>query len=76
MIGRLGFLLATSLLLSACGERQQSADADRKKVDAAAWTTSNSANPAFSAPGWKVGDKLAWEEQLRKRGQAQNDYVR
>ena len=76
MIGRLAGLLAASIVLAASGERAQSADADRKKVDAAAWTTSESATPAFSAPGWKAGDKLAWEEQLRKRSQAQNDYVR
>ena len=76
MIGRVASLLTASILLAACGERQQSADADRKKVDTAAWTASESATPGFSAAGWKAGDKLAWEEQLRKRGQAQNDYVR
>ena len=76
MIGRVASLLAVAIVLAACGERQQSADADRKKVDAAAWTASDSATPGFSAPGWKAGDKLAWEEQLRKRSQAQNDYVR
>jgi hypothetical protein len=37
---------------------------------------SDAANPAFKAPGWKDGDKTAWEEQLRKRNQAQNDYAR
>lgn len=76
MIGRALVLVAASFTLTACGERPQAADAGRKKVDTASWTTSESAMPAFSAPGFKAGDKVAWEEQLRKRSQGQNDYVR
>ena len=76
MIGRTLAMLIASLALTACGERPQTADATTRKVDAPAWTTSDSATPAFSATGWKVGDKVAWEEQLRKRSQGQNDYVR
>ena len=79
MNGRM-FLLATVaaavLSLTACGERAQTMDASGKKVDAEPWTVSNSADPAFMAPGWKSGDKTAWEEQLRKRNQGQNDYGR
>jgi len=38
---------------------------------------SNAAEPAFAAAGWKsTGDKAAWEQQIRQRGQAQNDYLR
>jgi hypothetical protein len=69
-------LAAAVLLLAACGERAQTMDASGKKVDAEPWTTSSSADPAFMAPGWKSGDKTAWEEQLRKRNQGQNDYGR
>ena len=68
-------VLAT-LLLAACGEKPQHADASTRKVDEPAWTTSTSAEPAFAAKGWKGGDKAAWEQQLRQRNQAQNDYAR
>ncbi len=64
------------VLVAGCAERVQTAEAGRKKVDTAAWTASDSAPPAYLAPGWKSGDKAAWEEQLRKRNQSQNDYVR
>jgi hypothetical protein len=38
---------------------------------------SNAADPAFAATGFKpTGDKAAWEQQIRQRGQAQNDYAR
>ena len=46
-----------------------------KRADEA-WSVSAAATPAFIAPGWKVGDKTAWEEQIRARNQAQNDYAR
>ena len=39
-------------------------------------TVSSAAEPAYAAPGWKAGDKAAWEAQIRQRNQAQNDYVR
>lgn len=68
--------LCMAVTLSACGERSQQLDPSAKKPDAQAWTVSDAANPAFMAPGWKAGDKAAWEEQLRKRNQAQNDYLR
>ncbi|MEO6408393.1 MAG: hypothetical protein ABIO45_06520 [Burkholderiaceae bacterium] len=76
MICRAAGLVLIMLVFSGCAERVQTAEAGRKKVDTAAWITSDAATPAFTAPGWKVGDKAAWEEQLRKRNQAQNDYVR
>lgn len=61
--------------LAGC-EKAQTLDASARKPDAQAWTESEAANPAYTAPGWKAGDKTAWEEQIRKRNQAQNDYVR
>ena len=61
--------------LAGC-EKPQTLDASARKPDAAAWMESEAANPAYRAPGWKAGDKTAWEEQIRKRNQAQNDYVR
>lgn len=65
-----------ALALSACGEKPQILDTSGKKTDAAPWTASNSAVPAFAARGWKGGDKTAWEAQIHKRNQAQNDYLR
>ena len=31
----------------------------------------------FTAPGWKPGDKVSWEQQLKTRTQnGQNDYAK
>ena len=79
MTGHASALIAVpvlALLLGGCGEKPQTMDVAAKKADAAPWTVSNAATPAFTAPGWKAGDKTAWEEQIRKRNQAQNDYAR
>ena len=53
------------------------------KLDSAPWTgTANGAQKegggtAFTAPGWKVGDKASWQEQLKTRAQnGQNEYTR
>lgn len=70
------FALTLAAALSACGEKPQVSDASGKKTDAAPWTVSKSAVPAFAARGWKGGDKTAWEAQIRQRNQAQNDYLR
>ena len=65
-----------ALALAGCGEKKQSMTGAGKKSDPAPWVVGSSANPAFAAAGWKGGDKAAWEEQMRQRNQAQNDYVR
>jgi hypothetical protein len=74
----LALVAATALTLSlaACGEKPQRMDASARKADAEPWTVSDAANPAFKAPGWKDGDQAAWEQQIRQRNQAQNDYAR
>lgn len=69
-------VIALMLSLAACGEKPQTLDASAKKVDAQPWSLSDAANPAFKAPGWKAGDKTAWDNQIRQRNQAQNDYAR
>ena len=69
-------LIALTLALAACGEKPQTMDASAKKLDAQPWSVSDAANPAFKAAGWKAGDKTAWEDQIRQRNQAQNDYAR
>ena len=76
---RTGFVAATAvaaLLLAGCGEKQQAMTGAGKKSDPAPWVVGSGANPAYTAPGWKAGDKVAWEAQMRQRNQAQNDYVR
>ena len=66
-----GVALVTAL--AACSERAQTHDADaQRKVDVPDW---KGGNAAFTVPGWTVGDKASWNEQLRQRAQNQNDYA-
>ncbi len=76
MKARLFIVTAASLLALAGCESAQTQDASERKIDAPAWAKSDGANPAYAASGFKPGDKTAWENQLRARAQAQNDYVR
>lgn len=78
MARALGFGAAAALivLLAACGEKPQTMDVAAKQVDGQPWSVSDAANPAHYASGWKVGDKAAWEAQLRQRSQLQNEYAR
>ena len=65
--------LGLSLLLglSACGEKAQTLGT---KNDAKPHT---GAAAAFTAQGWKAGDPISWEQQLRTRAQyGQNDHSR
>ena len=70
---------SAAVLLSACGEKPQT-NAEGVKLDAAPWSgtgTEQNKATAFTASGWQVGDKKAWEQQLKTRAQnGQNDYVR
>jgi len=63
--------LAAALLLSACGEKVQTAGA--RKTDGQPWEGPQS---SFTAADWKPSDRAAWEQQLRKRSQGQNEYSR
>ncbi len=68
----IALLLAASVALSACGEKPQTAAGVKR--DTAAFEGPAS---AFTAPGWKAGDKKSWEQQLRARGQyGSNEYTR
>ena len=69
--GWLVVLLATAGAVAACGEEPQTQGS--QKVDMRAW---EGAVPAYSAGNWKRGDAAAWEEQLKKRAQHQNEYGR
>ena len=63
--------LALSGLLAACSEQPQTATT--RKADDKPWS---GASTAFTATGWKAGDAAGWEQQIRARTQAQNEYVR
>lgn len=66
-------MLALTLVLglSACGEKAQTLGT---KNDAKPHT---GAAAAFTAEGWKAGDPISWEQQLRTRAQyGQNDHTR
>jgi len=72
---RLATAVAASalLLLSACGEKPQTAGMQHA-ADKEPWT--GSIQKAFDAPGWKPGDKASWEAQIKQRNRSQNEYVR
>ena len=63
---------SVALLLGACGERPQNMAAGKKPGEPN-W---QGADDAFVVPGWKVGDREAWEAQLKARAQTQNEYLR
>jgi predicted small lipoprotein YifL len=63
-------VLAALATLAACGEKPQTLAVP--KSETAAYTGPSG---AFTAPGWKAGDKAAWEQHLKARQQnSQNDY--
>jgi major membrane immunogen (membrane-anchored lipoprotein) len=63
--------LAACSLLVACGDKPQTSG--QRKADAAPYT---GAQAAYTAGGWKAGDAVAWEAQLKTRSQGQNEYSR
>lgn len=63
-----------ALSLAGCAEREQNASGI--KSDAQAFQGTNK-QPPYMAPGWKPGDRSAWEQQLKVRTvQGQNDYAK
>jgi len=72
---RLFFIVTAALGLVACGDKPQTAAG--VKSDAPAFQSVTGPGSAYNAPGWKAGDKTAWEQQLKTRTQAgQNEYNR
>ncbi len=64
-------ILLSAAALMACTDKQQTAATPTK--DAAPYAGTGVAS--FTAPGWKAGDKVAWEQQLKVRMQnSQNEY--
>ncbi|WP_298926152.1 hypothetical protein [uncultured Ramlibacter sp.] len=65
--------MGTVLALAACTEKPQTLDSGGKQDTASFQGT----GMPFVAPGWKPGDKISWEQQLKTRAQnGQNDYVK
>jgi hypothetical protein len=72
---RLVVLLSSALVLAACGDKAQTASG--VKSDSASFQGVTGPGNAYNAPGWKPGDKNAWEQQLKTRLQnGQNEYNR
>ena len=71
-------LASSAALLAACTEKPQT-NAEGVKYDATPWSgtgTQPNTATAFTAPGWKVGDKNAWEQQIKLRSDGQNEYTK
>ena len=65
-------LLTSLLVLTACGEKAQTATTSRKADD----KVSVAGQSAYLAKGFKAGDQVNWEQQTRQRAQSQNEYAR
>ena len=66
-------LIAMAAALAACTEKPQTLSGGVRQDTAAFQGTGT----AFSAAGWKPGDKTSWEQQLKTRTQnGQNDYAK
>jgi hypothetical protein len=71
-------LAGGATLLAGCTEKPQT-NAEGVKYDATPWSgTGKQANTAtaFTAPGWQVGDKAAWQQQIKLRSNGQNEYTK
>ena len=63
--------MASTLTLSGCGDKPQTLGTAAKQ-DSSAYLGTGS---PFVVGGWKPGDKVSWESQLKARTQSsQNDY--
>ena len=70
---RVLLIIWTFALLAACGETPQALDHSPKQDTAAFQGT----GMPYTAAGWKPGDKVSWEQQLKTRAQnGQNDYTK
>ena len=70
-MSRVLLIVWTLVALAACTESPQTVGSGVRQDTAAFQGT----GLAFTAPGWKPGDKTSWEQQLKTRTQnGQNDY--
>ena len=72
---RAALLIAVgTLALAGCAEREQTSSGI--KSDQQSFQGTNR-QPPYMAPGWKPGDRAAWESHLKVRTvQGQNDYAK
>ncbi|MFP3888766.1 hypothetical protein [uncultured Ralstonia sp.] len=61
-----------AVLLAGCGERQQTAMASHRKDSTPLYQ--GAPGDPFTAKNWTPGDRTSWENQVRARGQYQNEY--
>ncbi len=61
------------LATAGCGERSQSSQVATRSSAQPEWEAA--ADP-YVVPGWKSGDKASWQDQMTKRAQNQNEYLR
>ncbi|AXA91434.1 hypothetical protein [Massilia sp. YMA4] len=67
-------IVTAALLLAACGEVDQSRPGVAvERGDQAAYT---GAHGTIAAKGWEAGNRTSWQQQVRNRGQLQNEYNR
>jgi hypothetical protein len=72
---RLVLLGIAALGLAACGDKPQTASGI--KSDVPPFESVTGPGSAYVVPGWKAGDKTAWEQQIKTRMQnGQNEYNR
>lgn len=76
-MNRLAALAVASAVLlgiAGCvGGSSRSGAPSSKSAREPAW---DGAGNAFVAPGWKPGDKASWQQQMTRRAQSQNEYLR
>ena len=69
----MGLLLMT-VVAAGCGDKpQEIGQSSVRKADSKAWDMAKSSSVA---EGWKAGDQISWEEQMRKRAQGQDEKSR
>jgi hypothetical protein len=66
-------LLALALAIVGCGERARTEKSVSARAVQPPWDAA--ANP-FVVSGWKSGDQASWQQQMTKRAQNQNEYLR
>ena len=75
---RILILVAATLALAACSEREQTLGPVKHDATAYSGTSVNDTSPGstpFTAAGWKPGDKASWDQNMRTRMQnTQNEY--
>ena len=64
-------VVVACLFAAACSEKPQSAT--HRKADEHAY---EGTTDGYSVPGWKAGDAVSWEQQMKVRAQGQNEYSR